>query len=126
MTASDSFDPARLSLPQGRIPVSALPERPPRHRAGEKFLRGPIPWRWVEIAAARPGKVLAVGLALWFEAGCRNARTVSVTLSRLARLGMSGQAAGRAVRELERVGLVTVERPPGRALVVTLNDPPAG
>src|SRR5687768_14861365 len=102
MVASDSFDPAFLALTRSGIPAATPPKRPPRHRAGEKFLRGPIPWRWVVVAAGRPGKALAVGLGLWFEAGCRNARTVPITLSRLSRLGMSEQAASRAVRELER------------------------
>ena len=124
MVTPAEFDPARLSLPPGRAPPAGPSKRPPRHRGGEKFLRGPIPWRWVEAAARRPGKTLAVGLVVWFEAGCRNARTVPVTLARLARLGMSEQTASRAVRELERAGLVTVERSPGRGLVVTLNEPP--
>jgi DNA-binding GntR family transcriptional regulator len=59
------------------------------------------------------------------EAGCRNRRAVAVSLARLARLGMSEKTARRAVQALERAGLVTVDRAPGRGLLVTLADPPA-
>jgi hypothetical protein len=119
----DPFDPSRLGHPPDDL--SAPPSsRPPRHRAGEKFLKGPIPWGWVQAAAALPGKALAVGVAVWFEAGCRNARSVPITLARLTRLGMSRDAASRAVRRLESAGLVAVDRPRGRGLVVTLCDRP--
>jgi hypothetical protein len=43
--------------------------RIPRHRPGEKFLRGPIPWKWLIRAGRLPGKALQVGLLLWQAAG---------------------------------------------------------
>ena len=116
---ADPFDPARL--PAASLPA---PRTPPRPRPGEKFLKGPVPWGWVEAAVGLPGRALAVGLAVWMEAGCRNRRAVAVSLSRLARLGMTEKAARRAVQALERAGLVTVDRAPGRGLVVTLAHPP--
>lgn len=71
-----------------------------------------------------PGKTLEVGLAIWFEVGCKNTRSVAVTLARLARLGMTAKTARRACQELERAGLISVARSPGRALAITLNDMP--
>ena len=121
----DPFDPARVH-PPGELDPTPTPTGPPRHRQGEPFLRGPIPWAWVTTAAALPGKSLAVGLVLWREAGCVTRRTVRVTLARLAGPLLSVDAARRGVRALERVGLVTVEHRPGCGLVVTLNDAPAG
>jgi hypothetical protein len=118
---ADPFVPAGLTFPHGPVPP---PRRPPRHRPGEKFLKGPIPWRWVEAAAVLPGKALAVGLAVWREAGCAKARTVTVTLARLSRPGWSADTTRRAVQALERAGLVAVERLPGHALRVTLTEPP--
>lgn len=100
----------------------AKPPRPPRHRPGEPFLKGPIPWAWIEAAAGLPGRALAVGLFLWHQAGCRRVRTVRLNLSRLPG-GISRQAGRRGLESLERAGLVQIDRAPGRAPTVTLLDP---
>ncbi len=116
----DPFDPANLKPAPEELPTGR--ERgPPRHRPGESFLKGPIPWRWLEAAAGLPGKALVVGLAVWRAAGCRDARTVPLNLSAL---GLVRRTAQRALRALERAGLVTVEHRPGRAVLVTLCEPP--
>ncbi len=122
---SDPFDPSRLAAPPVALPP---PARPPRHAPGEPFLKGPVPWGWLTSAADLPGKALAVSLVVWFRAGCENRRTVAVTLARLTRMGMSESTARRGLRTLERAGLVSVERRPGRAARVTLlaAPPPAG
>ena len=123
---SDPFDPARFRNP-GPWPPAARPAKAlPRHRPGEAFLKGPIPWAWLEAAAALPGRALAVGLVIWQEAGCRKNRTVTLTLARARRLGGSENAARRAVRHLAGAGLVAVEHLPGRGLRVTVLDPGRG
>jgi hypothetical protein len=103
----------------------AAPERkarkPPRHRPGERFLKGPIPWPWLETAARLPGKTLALALWLWREAGWRRRRTFPVCLSRVG-LGVSVYAARRALRALEAAGLVSAVRHAGRCPEVTLLD----
>jgi hypothetical protein len=136
MEPPDPFDPAGLRLDAsmfGRTEAAApRPVKPPRHRNGEWFLRGPVPWSWLEAAARLPGKALALSLCLWREAGRRGGRrTVKVCLSRVG-LGMSEQAARRALQSLETANLVSVARKPGRGLELTLLDvptdsaPPAG
>jgi hypothetical protein len=122
VSAGDPFDPARLT-PAPVIP-SARERRPPRHKPGEKFLKGPVPWRWIEAAGKLPGKALAVGLAAWREAGCRRARTVPLNLSALA---VPRRTAQRGLTVLEGARLVSVERRKGRPPLVTLLDaPPTG
>jgi hypothetical protein len=96
------------------------PSRPPRHVAGEKFLKGPIPWAWLATAIALPGRALAVGLVVWFEAGCKNSRTVSVTLPRFGRAGLPEGVARRGLKALEGAGLIAIDRPRGRGLRVTI------
>jgi DNA-binding transcriptional ArsR family regulator len=120
-TPPDPFDLSRY--PAGESPGSGA--GPPRHRPGEKFLKGPVPWDWVRAAARLPGKALAAGLGVWFEAGCASTGTVPVTLARLARVGISRDAARRALAQLERAGLATLDRRPGRATRVTLLSAPA-
>jgi hypothetical protein len=113
----DPFDTTRLPAEAHKPPLT-----PPRPRPGGKFLRGPVPWEWIEVAARLPGKALAAGLVIWKEAGCRNRRTVTVSLSVLIRLGMSRNTARRAMQSLEKAGLVTIHRAPGRGLFVTLSE----
>ncbi len=118
---ADPFDPARLTPAPAAVPTG-WEKRPPRHKPGEKFLKGPIPWRWVEAASRLPGKALAVGLVVWREAGCRGERTVPLNVSALA---VPRRTAQRGLTELERAGLVSVDRRRGRPPLVTLLDAPA-
>ena len=55
------FDPwnlDRLRLPAARSPTACDSTRPPRHRRGEPFLKGPIPYPWISagmpVARLRP------------------------------------------------------------------------
>jgi hypothetical protein len=128
VSAFDPFDPDHLRLNGATTETAperpAKPKKPPRHRPGEWFLRGPIPWPWLDAAARLPGKALAVALCLWREAGRRRQRTVKLCLGRVG-LGVSKYAARRAIRYLETAGLVSVLRERGRGLEVTLLDLPA-
>ena len=99
--------------------------RPPRHRKGEHFLKGPVPCNWLEQAAALPGKALHIGLALWFLAGMAKSQTVKLSRSLAARFGALPDASRRALSTLEKAGLVSVIRHPGCSPVVTLLEAPA-
>jgi len=126
MNAADPFDPESHRLPGTELKALASrpATKPPRHRQGEWFLRGPIPWPWLEQAARLPGKVLALALVLWREAGRSNRRTVKLSLRRLP-LDVSEQAGRRALWSLEAAGLVSVQRSPGNGLEVTIRDAPS-
>jgi hypothetical protein len=97
-----------------------------RPRRPGKFLKGPVPWDWLARAMALPGKALHVGLMLWLHSGMANRRTVHFCLARAEAEGIPTRTARRAVRALERAGLVSVVQRPGRGLEVTILDPPAG
>ena len=92
----------------------------PRHHPGEKFLKGPIPLRWLTRAATLPGKALHVALALWFQAGVERSATVRLNLSRLQDFGVERSAGSRALAMLVTRQLVTVQQRPGRAAIVTI------
>src|SRR5262249_21980264 len=80
--------------------------RTPRHKKGRRFIKGPIPWDWVETAMALPGKVLHVAVLLWQEAGFRRNRTVKLCLRGSLPAGMNEWNTRRAIRQLEKAGLV--------------------
>jgi hypothetical protein len=95
-----------------------------RRRPDLAYLRGPVPWPWVLRAGALPGQALFVGLMVWKLAGMRRAKTVTFCLSKAARDSVPLRSARRALRALERAGLVKVERRTGRGLLVTLLPTP--
>jgi hypothetical protein len=124
--APDPFDLEQMRLPASDLQalLSRSKTKPPRHRPGEPFLRGPIPWRWLTLAARLRGSALHVGLTLWRESGIRKNRTLPFCLSHLAPMGLGVQAARRGLRALELARLVTVERSIGCGLKVTLQELP--
>lgn len=116
------FDIEQFRLSAGFAMPTKQSKRPPHHRTGERFLKGPIPWAWVEKAGSLPGKSLHVALLLWQEVGWRKTRTVKFCLNgRLPGL-LNRQSARRGIRQLEAAGLVSVIRKPGHGLEVTLLD----
>jgi hypothetical protein len=122
MPISDPFDPQALRLTEtDSIPLRKSPStKLPRHRPGGAFLKGPIPWTWLEQAGRLPGKALHVAVLLWKEAGCRKSPTIRFCLAHAAGLRMSPDTARRGLRSLKAAGLVTVRHLAGRCCEVTL------
>jgi hypothetical protein len=92
-------------------------------RQAGRFLRGPVPWEWVVAAASLPGKALIVGLCLWRLAGAIRSSTITLGNSELEPFGIDRATKCRALAALERAGLITVAREPGRFPKVTLPLP---
>ena len=122
------FDPADFRSPDG-TDLEALerrpPKKPPRHRQGEQFLKGPIPWPWLLRAMTLKGRALHVALLLWKESGIRKIRTVRLNISATAKIGIHPDTARRGLRALASAKLVTVTHHPGQTLEVTLLETPA-
>jgi hypothetical protein len=97
----------RLSVPLGR------------------FLKGPVPWLWIVVAADLPGKALLVGLCLWRLAGAMKCNTLALGNADLRPLGIDRASKSRALRALEGAGLIEVARTRGRFPNVTLRYVPA-
>jgi hypothetical protein len=122
--SNDFFaDLNRLWLAGSNIEAPAPPPSAisARGRVRGEFLKGPVPLAWLSAASKLPGKAaLAVGLALWFEAGRRRSQTVTLTSAILARFGVNRKAKYRGLASLERTGLIDVVRVPRRNPVVTI------
>ncbi len=95
-----------------------------RGKRQQCFLRGPVPWPWLERAARLPGKALQVALALRYRAGIERAETITLSPGLLAGMGVDRFAKARALGALEVAGLIAVERRPGRSPTVTIIDLP--
>lgn len=98
---------------------------PPRPRQRERFLKGPIPWPWLERAGALPGKALHVAIRLWFEVGLTRSSKVSISMTGMTKMGGSRFAASRGLAALEGAGLVSVVRHAGRKPQVVMLETPA-
>jgi DNA-binding MarR family transcriptional regulator len=85
-----------------------------------KFLKGPIPWSWIEQASRLSGKSLAVGLCLWRLASATKFKTVKLSNSEVAALGIDRHAKTRALKKLEAAGLIEVIHHRGRFPRVTI------
>lgn len=109
----------RLGGDDALLPPKSKPKLP-RHRTGEKFLKGPIPLKWLTLAATLPGKALHLAVALWFQAGVEGSATIRLNLSRLQDFGVERSAGSRALEILSSRRLVTVTRRPGCAPIVTI------
>jgi hypothetical protein len=90
-----------------------------------RFLKGPVPWLWIVVAAALPGKALLIGLCLWRLAGAMKCKTVWLGNADLRALGIDRSSKSRALRALEGAGLIEVVRERGCFPKVTLRDTPA-
>lgn len=118
MALTDPFDVGRLQIAGGPLP-SKRPQAP-RHHPGEPFLKGPVPWSWLERAMQLPGKALAVGLVAWHLRGMRQSNTFRLAPSKLRSAGLSPRVARRGLKALEGAGLVAVDRHRGCAPDLTL------
>jgi hypothetical protein len=126
MAPPDPFDASALRLPDSLAQtVLQTPKRPPRHQPREHFLKGPIPWSWLNAALKLPGRSLHVALLLWKECGCKRRRTVALNVQRAAGvLGVDTTTTRAGLRALEGAKLVTIRLRPGRPLEVTINEAP--
>ena len=100
--------------------VQRKPRKLPRHKAGEWFIKGPIPGGWIGQAAALPGASLHVALAVWHLAEMGKDRSVKATRTAWVKFGISQHAANRGLCRLEGAGLVSVVRCRGCCPVVTI------
>jgi len=104
----DSFDPKRFGV-TAEAPLPRKVKPLPRHRQGEKFLRGPIPWIWLSKAAQQPGHALHVAIALWFIGWMEKSAVVTLSPKLMRGMGVHRLAMRRGLTALVVAGLVRIE-----------------
>ncbi len=117
------MDPQKIDLDQFRLNANRLVSPKPKgatvrtHLAG-KFLRGPVPLKWLHTAGTLPGKALHVAVELRFQCGVCRSMEVRFSYSSALKFGVKRHAAYRGLHALEAAGLVTICRSPGRCPIV--------
>jgi DNA-binding transcriptional ArsR family regulator len=121
-TNSKTWDPTYFQLDQAR--VAQLNRRHGRGRQPSpilgKFISGPVEVSWVCRAGRLGVKALLVGLALWHLRGLRRSNSFIVSNLMMQEWDIRPDAKARALRKLERAGLIRVERRGKRSPQVTL------
>jgi DNA-binding MarR family transcriptional regulator len=93
---------------------------PPSHKKGERFLKGPIPWKWITEAASISGNAVRVSMAIWHLAGMMKTDTVKLSNKILAELGVDRSGKYRTLDRLETAGLISLKKRPGCSPEVTI------
>jgi DNA-binding MarR family transcriptional regulator len=104
------------------VEVGSAATRQARNRRTSRFLKGPIPWEQIATAAQLGGQCLAVYVAVHHRTALTGQMPTTLPRALLQQLGVSKDAKARALRQLERAGLIGVRRAKGRTARVSLID----
>ena len=115
----DSFDLSSLQLPGGQILErrASVPRKIQRRR--QHFVR--VPWNWVEALDGTAGQTYRVALHLLYLHWKDGGKPIKLANSMLRSDGVSRQSKWRALGDLERRGLISIERRRRLAPLVRLN-----
>jgi hypothetical protein len=94
-----------------------------RARIEGRFLKGPIPFTHLAVAAGLPGHALTVLLAVYHQTALTRKDWVTLPKGLMSELGVSRDSKARALHALQEALLVSVERCKGRTARVMLRGP---
>jgi hypothetical protein len=119
-----------FNLKQLTLKRSKYIQSPPKngvlqtHKSTEKFLKGPIPLKWLQKAGTLPGKAAQVGNALWYLAGLTKNKTVPLSNGLLSEFGVDRNAKYRALKLLSEAKLISVAQKNGQSPRITILECP--
>jgi hypothetical protein len=96
---------------------AAAPKK--RKKPDDPFVKLPLWWATQAAKATKTKKAL-VWVELLYAAWKEKCATFPLPNGRLAKLGVSRETKRRALRDLERAGLIVVERPSRKTPIITL------
>jgi DNA-binding transcriptional ArsR family regulator len=85
-----------------------------------RYIKGPIPLKWILPASSLPGKSLQISMALWFLKGVTRKNTVKLSGKLVRSFGVSRSTLYRGLAEMENAGLISIQRYKGRSPMVTI------
>jgi hypothetical protein len=85
-----------------------------------KFVKGPIPWSWLEKAAHVDSMALSTAWIIWFYYGVTGKRIFKFSNAHLETFNISRQAKSRVLKKLEAAGLIKITKAVGRSPIVEI------
>ena len=116
---SDDFDIDELRLPADIVLSSRAIEPRKLEKRRKHFVK--LPWTWVEALSGASGKTWELAAHLLYQHWEGNGAPIKLANGMLENDGIDRFAKWRALKELERRGLVTIERRSARSPIVTVN-----
>jgi hypothetical protein len=96
------------------------PRQWPLRRRDRRFIRGPIPLDWILIASELSPSALKVALIICYIRGTSKVSSkITITRPALDRFSVSRRSAYRALDEMEKAELISVEKRKGRNSLIT-------
>jgi hypothetical protein len=95
---------------------------PIKRKKAAPFVKVPLWWIAQATKATNTGRAL-VCIELLYASWKAKRPTFPLPNGRLAKLGVKREIKRRALRDLERAGLITIERPPRKTPIITLVMP---
>lgn len=92
-----------------------------KNQIGHRYIRT-IPLDWMTRAAKLPGKCVNVSVLLWYLAGLKKSKCVTVTQELMKDFGITRQAYSRCLAIMAEAGLLRAEQRPGKKPLVTILD----
>jgi len=123
MIAANSSSCADAAIPTTRLAFNSRTGKHVEKPKAVRFIRGPIPFDWMQKANALPGKAGAVSLALWFLRGVKSSTTFAVSAEAESLAACSRQAFARGLAALEAEGLILIQRKSGARPIITICGP---
>ena len=90
----------------------------PRRRLRGHFIQVPLPW--LKLLEGASGQTCRLALHLAYLNWRRKGAPIALSNSNALGLGLARRTKWRVLRELERRGLVSIERHPGRSPIIRL------
>jgi hypothetical protein len=114
----DTFDLTKLALPQEivRERRAVVPGKIQKRRA--HFVK--VPWVWIERLDGATGQTYRLALCLLYLHWKSGSEPIKLSNGMLKIDGISRASKWRGLTELERRGLITIERRPSRSPLVRL------
>jgi hypothetical protein len=85
----------------------------PSSKTSRLFLKGPIPFNWLQRANSLGGSTGIVATGLWFYVGINNSKHFKVDSKLDQFTGVTRQTRQHALQKLEYAGLVRIRNPKG-------------
>jgi hypothetical protein len=115
----DSFDVNALRIDPADSAFVTKPAGAQKAKWQRKFVR--VPWAWIDrLKTSNRGSTYRLALLLIYEYWRTGSRPIRLSNAMLAGDGITRKSKWRALRELEQLELVKVERRPRKSPVVTL------
>jgi hypothetical protein len=115
------WEPSRLRLEVDKVTSSqTTPRFHRRIPVKGTFIAGPLNVNWLSQARKLGVSALWVGLALWYLRGLRKSNKFVVSNRMMESWNVEADAKRRALRKLQRAGLILIEPRERRSPVVTL------